>query len=135
MHDLDRNKALARTFFATFSSGDVPGILALMHDEGSWWVAGTMEGMSGSHAREPFGALLEGAKSLYVEKALRITPTSMIAEADKVAVEADSFATMTDGRLYANRYHFLITIRDGKIFEVREYMDTEHARETFFTTG
>ena len=56
----------------------------------------------------------------------------MTAEDDRVAVEATSFATMEDGRVYANSYHFLVTIRDGKVATVREYMDTIHARETFF---
>jgi ketosteroid isomerase-like protein len=56
----------------------------------------------------------------------------MTAEGDRVAVEAKSFATMEDGRVYANSYHFLLTVRDGKVTTVREYMDTIHARETFF---
>src|SRR3546814_1814187 len=88
--------------------------------------------MSGTNPKAALAGLLDGARALYREGALHITPTSMTAENDRVAVEATSFATMEDGRIYANSYHFLVTVRDGKVATVREYMDTIHARETFF---
>jgi uncharacterized protein len=128
----EANKALVAEFFATFSSGNVPAILDMMDDEASWWVSGRLEGLSGSYSKADFGPLLEGAKALYVEKALRITPTSMIAEGDKVAVEAEGYAALNGGGEYAPGYHFLVTLKDGKIFGVREYMDTAHARDIFF---
>jgi uncharacterized protein len=51
------------------------------------------------------------------------------AEGDRVAVEAESHAKMKSGKLYQNKYHFLLTIRDGKIQGVKEYLDTAHADE------
>jgi ketosteroid isomerase-like protein len=132
MTSTEENKAIVADFFATFSKGDVPGVIDLMHDEGSWWVSGAIDGMSGTHTKAGLAGLLDGARALYREGALRITPISMTAEEDRVAVEAKSFATMEDGRIYANSYHFLVTLRDGKVALVREYMDTIHARETFF---
>lgn len=132
MTSIHDNKALVADFFATFSRGDVPGVIDRMHDEGSWWVSGTIDGISGSYTKDELAGLLEGARAMYREGALRITPTKMTAEDDRVAVEATSYATMEDGRIYANSYHFLVTVRDGKVADVREYMDTIHARETFF---
>ncbi|WP_397585769.1 nuclear transport factor 2 family protein [Sphingorhabdus sp.] len=126
------NKAIVVDFFATFSKGDVPGVIERLHEDGSWWVSGAIEGMSGTYSKGELAGLLDGARSLYREGALQINPTSMTAEGDRVAVEAKSFATMEDGRVYANSYHFLLTVRDGKVTTVREYMDTIHARETFF---
>ena len=55
-----------------------------------------------------------------------------LAEGDKVAVEANGYAELLDGRAYDCQYHFLITIRGGMIGDVKEYMDTQHAKETFF---
>lgn len=132
MADTESNKAIVADFFETFSKGDVPGVIDRMHDEGSWWVSGAIERMSGTYPKAALAGLLDGARALYREGALHITPTSMTAENDRVAVEATSFATMEDGRIYANSYHFLVTVRDGKVATVREYMDTIHARETFF---
>lgn len=128
----DENKAVVARFFETFSSGNVQAMLDAMADGGSWWVSGRLEGMSGRYDKASFGPLVEGAKAIYKSGGLVITPVSMIAEGDKVAVEATGFAELTDGRTYEPQYHFLITVRDGKVFEVREYMDTQHARETFF---
>lgn len=125
-------KQLVSDFLATFSRGDVDGVLDAMADDATWWVSGGLEGMSGTYDKEAFGPLLRGATSLYVEGALRITPTSMIAEGDRVAVEAEGFATMTSGRVYQPRYHFLFEVKDGKVRRVREYMDTMHAWEIFF---
>lgn len=128
----DENKAVVARFFETFSSGNVQAMLDAMADGGSWWVSGRLEGMSGRYDKASFGPLVEGAKAIYKSGGLVITPVSMIAEGNKVAVEATGFAELTDGRTYEPQYHFLITVRDGKVFEVREYMDTQHARETFF---
>ena len=31
------------------------------------------------------------------------------------------------GKPYNNKYHFLLTIKNGKILELKEYMDTQMA--------
>ncbi|WP_223806839.1 nuclear transport factor 2 family protein [Novosphingobium sp. LASN5T] len=127
-----QNKAIVARFFETFSSGNVPALLDAMADGGSWWVSGRLEGMSGRYDKASFGPLVEGAKAIYKSGSLMITPVSMIAEGDRVAVEATGFAELADGRSYTPQYHFLVTVRDGKVFEVREYMDTQHAKDIFF---
>ena len=132
MSDSSNNKAIVTRFFEIFSSGDVPALLDAMADGSSWWVSGKLEGLSGRYDKASFGPLVEGAKAIYRDGALKITPSSMIAEGDKVAVEAQGHAELSDGRVYCPQYHFLVTLRGGKVFEVREYMDTQHAREIFF---
>ena len=130
--DTVANKALVARFFEIFSTGDVPAIMAAMAPDGRWWVSGKLDGMSGSYTVAQFAPLLEGANAGYKARALRITPTGMIAEGDKVAVEAHGYAELLDGRTYDCQYHFLITVRGGKVADVKEYMDTQHAKETFF---
>ncbi len=125
-------KDVAREYLATFSTGDVDSILGSMTDDATWWVSGQVEGMSGTYEREPFGALLREAFKLYVGGALRIIPTSIIAEGRHVAVEADGFVEMVSGREYRPRYHFLFEVTGEKVSKVREYMDTMHAWEIFF---
>lgn len=125
-------KGVVRDFLATFSRGDVDGVLAALTDDATWWVSGGLEGMAGTYDKARFGPLLRGATALYVGGALRISPTSMVAEGDSVAVEAEGFATMTNGRVYAPSYHFLFEVSEGRVRRVREYMDTMHAWETFF---
>jgi hypothetical protein len=67
-----------------------------------------------------------------LKNGLRMTPTGMVAEGDRVAVEAESYGELANGRVYDQRYHFLMTIRDGRIAEVREYLDTQHVFATWF---
>ena len=124
-------KSVVRDFFETFSRGDIEGVLDRMTEDATWWVAGRIEGMSGTNTKPQLGALLGQVKPLYRGGALKITPTAMIAEGDKVAVEATSHADLVSGGVYANQYHFLVTLRDGLVQSVREYSDTHHMAQTF----
>jgi ketosteroid isomerase-like protein len=60
---------------------------------------------------------------------LRFRIRSMTAEDDRVAVEAESEGVHASGRPYRNQYHFLMVIRDGKVRQLKEYLDTMHAQE------
>ena len=82
--DTAANKALVARFFETFSTGDVPAIIGAMASDGTWWVSGKLEGMSGSYTAAGLAPLLVGANAGYKAGALRITPTGMTAEGDKV---------------------------------------------------
>ena len=53
--------------------------------------------------------------------------TGMTAEADRVAVEVSGESIHASGQSYNNKYHFLLIIRDGKIIQLKEYMDTQLA--------
>jgi ketosteroid isomerase-like protein len=128
---LEANKALVADFLRVFSQGDVPGVVARMTPDATWWVSGTMKGLSGTYTRDQLEVLLNGVKTVYKQGALLITPSAMTAEGQRVAVEADSFAELLNGRVYRNRYHFLIELAGDKVAKVREYMDTEHAYATF----
>lgn len=126
------NKAIVADFLMTFSRGDVAGVLERMADDATWWVSGTIAGMSGTYEKKTFGALLQGVKAVYKTGAMQFTPKSMVAEDSFVAVEASSHAELNNGRIYSNQYHLLFEIRDGKVLRVKEYMDTQHAHAIFF---
>jgi uncharacterized protein len=126
------NKAIVAEFLDVFSTGDVPGILERLHDDATWWVSGKIEGFAGTKSKEEMGKLLEGVVTVYKEGALRITPIEMIAEGDRVAVEAEGYAELSNGRVYSPRSAFVFEIADGKIRSVREYLDTQHAHDIFF---
>lgn len=131
IHAAADNKQIVREFLEVFSSGDVAGILERLHPDATWWVSGTMAGLSDTYTRQQLGVLLQGVTAVYKKGALLITPTSLVGEGNRVAVEAESFAELNNGRVYNNFYHFLFKIADGKILRVKEYMDTQHAFDTF----
>lgn len=132
MNDNDRNKQTVRQFLELFSSGNVSATMAMMSDDATWWVAGSMP-ISGTHDKAAFTTLLSGVASACKGDAIRITPTGMTAEDGRVAVEAESLAHLHNGRTYNNHYHFLFTVRDGRIAGVKEYLDTMHAQAVVCT--
>ncbi|MFF2108439.1 hypothetical protein CJ179_13510 [Rhodococcus sp. ACS1] len=128
----EQNIDSANNFAKVFSTGDVERILDTLHPEATYWVSGGIDGMSGSYDKAGLGALLSGVTSVYENGVLEITPTAAIAQGDKVAVEATSYAKLKNGKVYQNQYHFLFKFRDGKILSVKEYMDTKHAYDIFY---
>ncbi|MDO8434986.1 MAG: nuclear transport factor 2 family protein [Candidatus Binatus sp.] len=55
----------------------------------------------------------------------------IICEGDHASVLAESDTVAANGRKYANMYSFYFRFAGDKIAEVREYCDTNHAREVF----
>ena len=54
------NKALVVRFFETFSTGNVPAIIGAMAPDGTWWVSGKLDGMSGPYTAAGLAPLLVG---------------------------------------------------------------------------
>lgn len=129
--DSTNKRCIVCEFFDRFSAGDIDGLLDMMTDDASWWVAGTIEGVSGSYGKVAFGNLLRAVRPVYTHGALVITPEAFTVEDDRVAVEATSFAELAAGGIYTNSYHFLIELQEGKLRRVKEYADTMRLAETF----
>lgn len=127
MANLEANKAIARKFFEHLSSGDVDALLSLYSDSFTCWTAGSLP-FSGTHPRKVIAAMVNGVRSVF-PAGLQFTPRTLTAEADRVAAEAEAQGTHASGKVYHQQYHFLFTIRDGKIQSLREYFDTMHAHD------
>ena len=127
----EKNKAVVKEFMEVFSNGDVEKILSYLTEDGTWWVAGTLEGISGEKDKAGFGEMLGGIAAGTTSGAITLTPLAMTAEGDRVTVETESYAELTNGRVYNNLYHFVFELSDGRIRRVKEYLDTEHARAVF----
>lgn len=131
--DLEHNKMVASDFLDRFSANDVAGVLDALADDVAWRIVGKQELLSaaGVYDKERIARLFYGMLG-QLKNGLQMTLKGAIAEGDKVAVEAESYGELQNGRIYNNTYHFLMTIRDGKISEVREYLDTQHVFATWF---
>jgi ketosteroid isomerase-like protein len=88
--------------------------------------------ISGCYDRDAFRQLLSDVLDACTGP-IKITPKSFVAEADSVAVEAESYTQTRKGLTYNNLYHFLFRVRDGRIASVREYLDTMHANAVLCT--
>ncbi len=129
---LERNKQVVAELFARFSAGDIPGVLALMTDEVTWRIPGKPEltPVAGSFDKARLGRLFQRMID-QLESGLKMTVLGSVAEGDRVAVEVESSGDLRNGRKYRQQYHFAITLRDGKIASVREYLDTHHAYDVW----
>jgi ketosteroid isomerase-like protein len=103
----EQNKVTVKEFLEVFSTGDVDGILERLQDDATWWISGSLEGMSGTKSKEEMGALLGGVTTIYKGGALPLAPVSMVAEGDRVAVEAEGRAELTNGRVYEPKSAFV----------------------------
>lgn len=126
-----QNTALVEEFMQVFSTGDVDKILSYLSPTATWWVGGTIEGISGTKNKEEFGTMLSGLSTATKNGAITLTPEAFTAQGERVAVETESYSEMTNGKVYNNSYHFVFVIRDGKIETVKEFLDTEHTRAVF----
>ena len=129
----EQNKEVCIKFMTT----SPPASFDLLAEDLSWTIMGKESGseLKGAQTKEQFIADLAGAgntKGLdnvsekVFPKGLRLKIHGVIAEGNKGALEAESFADTSTGKKYSNVYHFLFELRDGKIITLREYMDTAH---------
>lgn len=129
----EENKRVVEEFFARFSGGDVAGALGLLAEGATWWIAGRRESQpaAGEHGKEEVARIL-GNMGARLKDGLRMEVRGMVAEGDRVAAEVESRGELENGRVYNNQYHFLLTVRGGRITAVREYLDTQHVFDTWF---
>ena len=102
---------LARSFFAALSAAALPDEL-LTDDMTAWTTTSGVDAPRASYQRgvAMLGALFQGGLSFTVD--------SLTAEGDRVAAEVQSAGTLVNGEPFANRYVFLLRIRDGRIASV-----------------
>jgi uncharacterized protein len=119
-----QNKLMMQGIFEAVGRGDRKAYVDAMHDDlvmrvmgsSSWAI--TVRGKA-RVLDEYFGYVQSRLQARNPTKPLRI-----IADDDWVIVEAKGDMVATDGRPYQNDYCLHYRVADGKIVEMKEYMDT-----------
>lgn len=127
MNSIEANKATVSSFFNALNAGDTQAIVDAYADEGCVETKGSTL-ISGIFDKEQIAASA-GAIFEVFPQGLSFEITGMVAEGDKVAVEALSEGEHISGQIYSNEYHFLFEFRDGKLLRLKEYMDTEQVTD------
>ena len=123
----EANKATVRKFFDAMNSGDVDFIVDTYAEDGCLQtMGGTL--ISGTFPKEQI-QVSAGSIFEVFPKGLKFKLLDMVAEGDKVAVEATSEGEHVSGQTYSNEYHFLFEFREGKLVRLKEYMDTERVTD------
>lgn len=118
------NRLLALEYLARIEAGNLPAALELVSDDAVFWLPNT-----GDMDKAAFTGFLGAV--LPVIRTMKFTIRGVTEEGQRVAVEVDGRAELTNERIYTNHYHFLFIIRDGLLHQVKEFTDSAPAVEAF----
>ena len=122
--NIEKNVQVVKDFFRAIGNGDKQRVLALVAEDIEWIVPGEDWPLAGTHrGHAGLENLLQKANET-VETSYP-EPPEFIAQGDRVLVVG--FATgriKATNRKFEDHWVFAITVRNGKLANVREYVDT-----------
>src|SRR5580704_1937901 len=119
------NVQIVKDFFAAMGSGDKQGLLALSAGEVEWIIPGEDWPLAGTHRGHAGLADVLQKASEELETSFP-KPPEFVAQGDRVLVVG--FATgkiIATNNTFEDHWVFAITVRNGKVTKIREYVDTQ----------
>jgi ketosteroid isomerase-like protein len=120
----EKNVQTVKDFFAAIGRGDKEGLLALVAEDIAWIIPGEDWPLAGTHrGHAGLADLLETAS-----KAMETStePREFIAQGDRVLVVGFARGKVkATNKAFEDDWIFAITVRDGKLTSIREYVDTQ----------
>ena len=121
---VENNIQTVKDFFAAIGRGDREALLALVAEDIEWIIPGKDWPLAGTrHGHAGLADLLETA-SASIE--MSTEPREFVAQGDRVFVVG--FATgkiKATNKTFEDDWIFAITVRDGRLTSIREYIDTQ----------
>lgn len=144
------NERLVLSLWPALAASDIDAFGACFHTDGSWWTdtgtdrdRGDFNAYGGAANGYPLHGVIPITEKLdymrgrlrsgYAGASIDVTPIRLFSDGDLVALEAESFAKLSNGLVYQNRYVFVVEMQGSMIKQVREYCDTLHVIDV--TTG
>jgi uncharacterized protein len=118
------NVQVVKDFFAALDRGDKEGLLALSAEDIEWIIPGDGWPLAGTH-RGHAGLIAFLRKASETVETSFPEPPEYVAQGDRVLVVG--FATgkiKATNKMFEDDWVFAITVRDGKLAKIREYIDT-----------
>ena len=129
---IESNKALVKTTWTAFAKGDLKTAFDNMAEEVSWLVPGTTPGVSGlKKGKQAIRDFMAGVGQVFPE-GLQTEIRKIYGDGDTVIVELTNKAKVSNGKFYENDYCFVFEVENGKVRRIREYADTQKAKEILF---
>jgi ketosteroid isomerase-like protein len=127
----DTNKQLVRNAFEALGRSDARPLTDLMRDDFAWIIEGQSRfsrRYEGKEAvkRDLLDMLFQAFATPY-----RFTIDEIIAEGERVVVLGHGEVKTKAGMDYNNSYCFVLKLADGKLTELREYLDTALVERVF----
>jgi ketosteroid isomerase-like protein len=133
------SKQTVMALYGAYSTGNAEAIAGLLHDDVVWTApAGNATQVALGLGRSEDAGPPRGANDLDRDAIVAFMAynfarffggvdnnfRTVVTEGDLVVVEHRLSATLPNGRSYVNDYCFVYEVRDGKVWRIREYMDT-----------
>ena len=121
---IEKNIQAVKGFFAAIGRGDREALLALAAEDIEWIIPGTDWPLAGTHRGHAGLARLLEIASRSLETSTQ--PREFVAQGDRVLVVGFARGTVkSTNRSFEDDWIFAITVRDGKLTSIREYVDTQ----------
>ncbi|MEQ8233500.1 MAG: nuclear transport factor 2 family protein [Gammaproteobacteria bacterium] len=125
------NKRLVRATWDAVTAGDIDTFLGNLADDVTWTFFGSHRFAGTFRGKDELLAKLFGPLGEVLEDGIKVTIDSLTAEDDRVVIEARGEARAKSGAPYNNHYCIVVTVSDGRIRHVREYLDSELVTAVF----
>jgi len=119
------NVLIVKDFFEAMGSGDRDGMLALVAEDFEWIIPGENWPLAGRHSGHAGLADVLKKSSEEVEMTYLVPPEFM-GQKDRVMVTGIATGKIkATGKPFKDYWVFAITVQDGKLTNIREYIDTQ----------
>jgi ketosteroid isomerase-like protein len=120
----ETNIKTVKDFFAAIGRGDKEGLLALVAQDIEWIIPGEDWPLAGTHRGHAGLANLLETASKSMETSTE--PREFVAQGDRVMVVGFARGKIkATNKTFEDDWIFAITVRDGKLTNIREYVDTQ----------
>lgn len=125
------NKQLMEGIFSELSTGNDQPFIDAMAEDMQWKWMGSGQWSKVFDGKKAVLEELWSAVRTTLVPPYKVIAHRFIADEDYVVVEASGQNTTPEGKIYNNKYCWVCLIREGKIHELSEYMDTDLVTKTF----
>lgn len=120
-----------QAIFSELEKGNDKPFLEAMADDMRWIWMGTGQWSKVFDGKKAVLNGLWAAVKTTLVPPFKVVAHRFIADGDYVVVEASGENKTPQGKKYNNRYCWVCRLSEGKIHELKEYMDTQLVTETF----
>jgi uncharacterized protein len=121
----EKNVQTVKDFFAAIGRGDREGLLALVAEDIEWIIPGEDWPLAGTRHGHAGLADLVKTQSETMETSL-MEPREFVAQGDRVLVVGFARGKIkATNKTFEDEWLFAITVRDGRLTSIREYIDTQ----------
>ncbi len=127
-------RSVLESYLDALTRGDLAAVADSFAEDATWWLHGTLPLAGVKRGRAAIVEFLSSAGTLYQAGTQTFAFGDVTAEGDRAVLEwtVQAVATAT-GQPYDNAYCGVFRVREGRIVEVREYLDSLHAAQVLYS--